>query len=483
MFQYIRELIDLRNCDLFDQKYYLKHNNDVSKSKINPLWHYIRHGWKEGRNPSDCFNTSQYLKLNPDVANKNVNPLWHYCKFGRREGRQLVPQFLLSNLDKRIREKNLLLAFSYLSASEVENINYLFLYPLFSTGGAELVGKNFIEYILEKNNSSSALIFTTDKETQDSIPSNDRVMLLNLANDLQILDWNYRKAFIIDFICAIRPSFVHIINSSVGWQILAESASLLTRHTRFYGSIFCNQVNRNGTNTGYADLYLSKTAPYLETLFSDNKRFLHEVQEAFPQVKECLCLPVYTPFKPVKKPGRLSNCHYPVPKRIKCLWAGRLDWQKKFDLVIDIAKNTPFIDIDVYGSSVMESMPIMPNISNLRYRGGFNMLETIHNVEFYDALIYTSRYDGLPNILIEAGRLGIPIIAPNIGGIAELVTEDTGFLVPANAGYELYRDALQRIMTNPKETRRRAENMFDLIASRHSWEKFVITLSSLPDYT
>jgi len=37
---------------LFDGAYYLDKNSDIQKSGMNPLLHYLRHGYREGRNPS-----------------------------------------------------------------------------------------------------------------------------------------------------------------------------------------------------------------------------------------------------------------------------------------------------------------------------------------------------------------------------------------------------------------------------------------------
>ena len=72
---------------LFDRKYYLESYPDIRLADVDPLWHYIWDGWKEGRNPSDQFDTKSYLENNWDVQQANINPLIHYIKFGKTEGR------------------------------------------------------------------------------------------------------------------------------------------------------------------------------------------------------------------------------------------------------------------------------------------------------------------------------------------------------------------------------------------------------------
>ena len=71
----------------FNKKWYLQTYPDVAKAKVDPIEHYINHGWKEGRNPGPTFNTVSYLTLNPDVRNANINPLIHWERFGRQERR------------------------------------------------------------------------------------------------------------------------------------------------------------------------------------------------------------------------------------------------------------------------------------------------------------------------------------------------------------------------------------------------------------
>lgn len=77
----------ISHSGLFDRAYYLKTYSDVRIADINPLWHFIRFGWKEGRDPSDKFSTKSYLALNSDVA--RMNPLIHYIKYGIQENRRV----------------------------------------------------------------------------------------------------------------------------------------------------------------------------------------------------------------------------------------------------------------------------------------------------------------------------------------------------------------------------------------------------------
>jgi len=74
---------------LFDARYYLSEYRDCRLADVDPLLHFINHGWQEGRNPSQSFNTKYYLNTYPDIKKAGINPLAHYIRFGKKEGRSI----------------------------------------------------------------------------------------------------------------------------------------------------------------------------------------------------------------------------------------------------------------------------------------------------------------------------------------------------------------------------------------------------------
>jgi GT2 family glycosyltransferase/glycosyltransferase involved in cell wall biosynthesis len=75
----------------FDAEFYLRRNVDIVRSSIDPLEHYIKFGWREGRNPSKLFWTSYYCKENEGINFEEINPFVHYLTLGATEGRKPNP--------------------------------------------------------------------------------------------------------------------------------------------------------------------------------------------------------------------------------------------------------------------------------------------------------------------------------------------------------------------------------------------------------
>ena len=80
----------LRNQKLFRRGWYLEANIDLGHIS-DPLYHYLVHGAKEGRNPNPLFDGDWYFKQRPDVAEAGINPLLHYLAYG--EGADPHPLF------------------------------------------------------------------------------------------------------------------------------------------------------------------------------------------------------------------------------------------------------------------------------------------------------------------------------------------------------------------------------------------------------
>ena len=102
-------------------------------------------------------------------------------------------------------------------------------------------------------------------------------------------------------------------------------------------------------------------------------------------------------------------------------WASRLDNNDKFTVTFGFSVSYPEIYIDIYGESLFNNAELLIiqlfELPNICYCGRFNNIQQILSSEFkYFAFMFTSYWEGLPNILLEVGLFGFAIIAPDVGG-------------------------------------------------------------------
>jgi teichuronic acid biosynthesis glycosyltransferase TuaC len=78
----------------------------------------------------------------------------------------------------------------------------------------------------------------------------------------------------------------------------------------------------------------------------------------------------------------------------------------------------------------------------LRYTGELPHEEALRYLSAADVLVLPSHGEGLPTVVVEAGSLGIPVIATAVGGIPELLGSERGTLM-AGLGPDALADALR----------------------------------------
>lgn len=365
--------------------------------------------------------------------------------------------------------------------------------PFLSTGGAEMVALNLCKALREIKPKHSVVLVVTDRRLVNEdvvLPSGVALIVFDnyLTGDLS---YARKQSLLRDLLVATRPKCFHNINSEVAWHLILAEGELLKRAVSLYASIFAFQFLPNvTTKIGYAAYFLKKGMPHLSGLISDNKRFIHDasMEYEFDEDTRSRMHVLYQPCRLLYPDDHLpaagstklvSNSRSDRPQ---VLWAGRLDAEKRVDLFLDVVRHCHFADFYIFGQIVLGDNVSLPTLPNLRYEGPFTSpLQWIEQHRF-DAFLFTSKWEGMPNILIEVGALGIPVIAPTVGGVGELITETTGYPLPEQPSIEDYVVALKSIASIPDEAHARAQHLRELISIRHGWRSFVTSVKALPGY-
>lgn len=114
----------IKRSKLFDEKFYLINNPDVRKADVDPLEHFILHGWKEGRNPNSWFDVKEYISKNPEILKLNMNPLIHYI-YRNKDKKNDVEEVGLEEIIVRPQEKFSSLFYQIVSPRESQRLRGL----------------------------------------------------------------------------------------------------------------------------------------------------------------------------------------------------------------------------------------------------------------------------------------------------------------------------------------------------------------------
>jgi len=89
-----------------------------------------------------------------------------------------------------------------------------------------------------------------------------------------------------------------------------------------------------------------------------------------------------------------------------------------------------------------------------------------------DCLVFPSYREGFPNVVLEAGAMGLPAVVTDINGSREIITSgENGIIVPLHDSEKLLQ-AMLFMVENPDERIRMATKARALIESRFD-QKFV----------
>ena len=91
-----------------------------------------------------------------------------------------------------------------------------------------------------------------------------------------------------------------------------------------------------------------------------------------------------------------------------------------------------------------------------------------------DALVLSSAWEGMPNVVLEAMASATPIVATAVGAVPELVTDgESGFVVPPGDHIAL-ADAMERMMDLSNEDRQAlGEAGYDKVRSEFSLDRVI----------
>jgi len=373
--------------------------------------------------------------------------------------------------------------------------------PFLATGGAEWAALNLCRAVRQLRPEQSVVLLVTDKNlVSDHMVVPPGVLLVVFNNYLaEPLTYERKQALLRNLLKAGQPHAFHNINSEVAWHLILAEGEHLKRYTHLYASIFAFQfASDSRTKIGYAANFLQKSMPHLKGLLSDNQRLLadaareYTLSEAETQRMTVLYQPcrLLSEERPEAGLQRLLDrqkrsepgVNDQQSRRPQVLWAGRLDAEKRVDLFLEVVRRCEFADFRIFGQAVLAASDGLPKLPNLSYEGPFTSpLEWLGRYDF-DAFVFTSRWEGMPNILLEVGALGIPVIAPTVGGVVELINETTGYPLPEQPTAAEYEQALLEATSCPAQALERARKLHDLIQQRHSWFSFLAGVESLPDY-
>lgn len=502
----------IKSSGLFDDDWYLDTYPDTQKSGLPPLLHYLAHGYAEGKSPGPDFDAAWYLSRYPDIGGSD--PLLHYIDHGRAEGRLPMRPTRIQQLANETIESVKDLESELYSTDYFQNVDHIpvaagplyhplsrsfreiikaipappraiVFVPSLLQDDADLAVSNVIRALADEYGPRSVIVLATDDDCSYAPRTlSTGVTAISLVTGDEHLSENLRKDLVDVIIRGFEPDLILNIDSLVCWEAYKYFGHHLSRFSRMYAMMFSPDHSEQENRIAYADLYFPHCLKNMEGIYFYGKKYINDlcIKIGVPDQLQKLFVPLYQPVVLHKQSTPKTMKH----SRLQVLWVGQPGQKDNKQLLIDIIRDAPQFDFHIWGYNEIDfegfATSLRGDSGNVQFHGRFERLDELPFSE-YDALLHTSLWGGLPNIILEGAAAGLPIVGITVGDLEELVDSSTGWLVSSQTETVPYIEALSNIAESPEQVDARTKEMTRRLERRHSWDHYCQTLRMEPGKT
>ncbi len=285
----------------------------------------------------------------------------------------------------------------------------------------------------------------------------------------------------------LQPLSVFNVNSRLCWETMRRYGARMGP-AQLFAYLFCWDQTETGLRVGYPSEFFQSTQAHLAGLLTDTRYLKDELTRmyALPEEVGARIVALNTPARSVG--GALDDGATMAERgaasagqraRPLFLWGGRLDFQKRFDLVVDIARRMPDCDFRCWGVAMLDLPPDLSALpGNIAMMGRFTQLTDLPLGES-DGWLFTSAWEGMPTTIIELGAMGMPIIASAVGGVPELLDAGTGWLVDPFDDVDGFVASLREMARNPAERSARGRALQGRVRRNYTMAGYKAALAQL----
>ncbi len=239
-------------------------------------------------------------------------------------------------------------------------------------------------------------------------------------------------------------------------------------------AIFARQGIQNLSNR---KKYIKPFTQYIDGIITNTKS-IKEIYESFGWFPDHF---IHVIYNGVEIPDRVDTIDlhekFNLPPDSKIIISsGRLDYQKGFDVLIKVAvkakENNFKWQFLIAGKGKLKKelnvMAIDAGVSGMvHFIGFFDRMPAL--LQASDVFVLPSRYEGMPNALLEAMAVGKASVATRVNGVPELVEDGiSGFLAEPENPQQIF-EKLYELLTNDdlrksmeQKARKHVENHFTM---------------------
>jgi glycosyltransferase involved in cell wall biosynthesis len=352
-----------------------------------------------------------------------------------------------------------------------DSYDYLIFVPWLIKGGADQYAINYANTIASLKPDKRVVVIATlpvDSIWKNKLDSNVDFIDFGIITSNAPAEIKHR--LMEHLIENANITHIHIINSEFGYDFVnLHNHYVKSTDKKIIVTSFSQSVDKDGRLYGYSHTHVPVVYDYTSYITSDNQAVIDMWQREYGFDEDKMAVH--------RQPVTISADslpHHEQHSPLRILWASRIAREKMPELIPRIGSLLRgSAIIDMYGTiEDGNELSIHSLPDNVFYKGDFDGFESIP-INKYDVFLYTSMFDGMPNIVLDAARLRIPIIASAVGGIPEfIINKKTGLLINDYSNPQAYTNAITNLINNPNLGKELCQNALSKLINDFSPSKY-----------
>jgi glycosyltransferase involved in cell wall biosynthesis len=345
--------------------------------------------------------------------------------------------------------------------------------------GATRIAGYLTTALAELQGESEVVVISSDLDIMmfpDWFPANCRhVSLAKHAHDLPRA---LQEKLLVEFIRSLGATQVFNVNSSLFWDAFKSFGKALSVTTDVYAYFFCNDKDSLGHWVGYPLQKFYRHFDMLSGVITDSHVLAEELSTRYivPEAQQRKLVTLETPVPEV--PPIAPTPVHKAKRRPTFFWSGRFDRQKRVDVAFAIARKMPDCDFRFWGEPVLDRQDSLGDVpGNVSMQGTYASLDELP-FEECDAWLYTSEWDGVPNILIEIAARAVPLVGSIAGGTGEILKPDMSWPVDGIEDVDAYVAGLRTVISDQDDARAKALRLRHDVLTRRTSEIYRSSLET-----
>jgi glycosyltransferase involved in cell wall biosynthesis len=503
---------DVLSVDLVNAADYLTANPDLAAHGIDPVTHWLNQGFRERRSPSPgvavrsgmladrarpesgwmtmaCRDEHVAIRIRPlsgSVIDQIGNQLSHdpsAAAVGRRAIAGLRQFEACDLLDRDSLDCEAL--FTGISSRP----DAVIVLPWLVTGGAEKYAADIAAALMSTG--CHVLVIVTEHTAAQDSGWRERAILAPLQM-ADVVHW--KNAFpapdeqgtrLARLLNGIRPRDVFVFNSRLGYEAVARYGRSLSTFARLHCGYFSLGIP-DAEGVTYGRIFPRRTCIHATTL-TDNeptRDALDALYGTLPGPGTLVLPPCVRQASFVEFESRLARrAGRPRAAGKRWAWVSRVEPYKGTAILGRLAALRPQDRFDVYGPLSAAPADLGLAAPNIICHGA---IPDVLAADFtsHDGFVFTSLFEGMPNVVLEMSQHGLPMVLADVGGLRGTFTDDDVHFVSKSkdpaAQAIAFDEALSRVAAlSEAEHVARARRARAAVTRRHSPETFAAALQEV----